>query len=165
MLSPNGESIPDAVQKIENEIRIKEDRVKDAFATWIKENDPDGAVVLYESKDLKNSFASVDSGKVIKIAEKKQISNHALVGLHYWKRGCDFVKSAQKLIEDFHREGSPECYISESYNYLESKDIRAYHIANHHYTPLGTPEDVARYLGREMEFIESKPRFSEKRGK
>jgi hypothetical protein len=60
-------------------------------------------------------------------------------------------------MSNFHDHGSPECYISETYNYLNSRDIRPYHIANHHYIPLGTPEDLKRYIGRSNEYYSDKP--------
>lgn len=128
------------------------------FLKWVKNNDPDGAVVVYESEDPKNSFAKINKlGLIEDFAEKKAISSNALVGFHYWKRGRDFVRSADKLMENFHDQGSPECYISETYNYIDLPNIRPYHIANHHYVPLGTPTDVAKYVGKSNEYTKNKP--------
>ena len=43
------------------------------FLKWIKNNDPDGAVVVYESEDPKNSFAKINKlGLIEDFAEKKQ---------------------------------------------------------------------------------------------
>ena len=127
------------------------------FIIWVSKNDPDGSIVLYESKDPKNSFSEINDGVVVSVKEKEVISNHALVGFHYWKKGSDYVRSASLLLENFHANGAPECYVSETYNYLPNAKIIPYHIASHHYIPLGTPEDIARYHGRKSEYKDSKP--------
>ena len=41
------------------------------------------AVVTYKSRNKKNSFAKVKNDLVLKIVEKKVISNNALIGIHY----------------------------------------------------------------------------------
>ena len=127
------------------------------FLDWVQNTDPRGAVVIYESSDPKNSFAEIRDGLITNFAEKRVISNHALVGFHYWKYGREFVKSAELLMKNFHDQGSPECYISETYNYMNYNDIKPYHIANHHYVPLGTPEDVKRFIGSSYEYTTNKP--------
>lgn len=129
------------------------------FLNFINNKKPDAALVLYNSKDAKNSFANIVDGKITKVVEKQAISNHALIGLHYWARGRDFVKSAESLIENFRSNGTPECYISETFNYLDhDKTILPYHIADHVYVPLGTPEDVSKYIGKVKEYNIDKPK-------
>lgn len=128
------------------------------FLNFIKEKNPDAALVLYNSKDPKNSFAEIISGQITKVVEKQPISDHALIGMHYWAKGKDFVASAEKLLENFRINGKPECYISETFNYLENENILPYHIADHVYVPLGTPEDVSRFVGRVAEYNNNKPK-------
>lgn len=130
----------------------------DDFLGFIDEKKPDAALVLYNSKDQKNSFAEVIEGKITRVVEKQLISNHALIGLHYWARGKDFVESGRKLLGDFRSNGAPECYISETFNYLTCKNILPYHIADNIYVPLGTPEDIARYVGKVKEYRTDKPK-------
>ena len=131
----------------------------DDFVQWLEQKDPDGALVLYNSTDPKNSFAEVTDGLITKLVEKQAISNHALIGFHYWKHGSDFVASSHKLMENFRITGQPECYVSETYNYLNAgSTILPYHIADHVYVPLGTPEDVSRYVGKVKEFKTAKPK-------
>lgn len=130
------------------------------FLKFVELHQPDGAVVLYNSRDSKNSFAEVRDGRVIRLVEKNPISNHALVGFHYWARGRDFVSSAQHLAHTFKFSGRPECYVSETYNFLLDQgkyDLLPYHISNAQFVPLGTPEDVNRYLGKIREFTSNKP--------
>lgn len=129
------------------------------FLDFIANKQPDGAVVLYNSQDPKNSFAEITDGKIVKLVEKFPISNHSLVGFHYWAKGSDFVQSAQHLVENFTSNGQPECYISETYNWMiqQNKTILPYHISNNKFIPLGTPQDVARYIGKMHEFDTVKP--------
>ncbi len=119
-----------------------------------------GAVVCYKSTDPKNSFAQIEQGKITRLVEKQPVSDHALVGFHYWREGALFVESAQTLLHEFRLSGRPECYISETYNYLIDKgcEVAAYHVAPHVYVSLGTPADVATYVGTQNEFYAQKPK-------
>jgi NDP-sugar pyrophosphorylase family protein len=117
------------------------------FMDFVQQKNPDAALVIYRSRDPKNSFAKIVDGKIAHVVEKQVISDHALIGFHYWSRGRDFVDSALKLIENFRLDGKQECYISETFNYLpEQHNILPYHVADRVYFPLGTPEDVAVYI-------------------
>ena len=130
------------------------------FLDFVAKKQPDGAVVLHNNRDPKNSFAEITDDRITKLVEKQAISNHALVGFHYWAKGEYFVNSATSLVEKFHVSGRPECYVSETYNYLleEGKTILPYHISNNKFIPLGTPEDVNKYLGKIKEFYTAKPK-------
>ena len=130
------------------------------FFNFIKNNICDGAVVLFKSNDNKNSFAEIQDGIVTKIVEKNNISNNALVGLHYWQYGKDFVASAENLLNSFRKNGSPECYISETYNYLikNNKKILPYFLQKNGYISLGTPEDISKYNGKIKEYYTDKPK-------
>lgn len=129
------------------------------FLRFAEDPSVDGAVVLHKDRDPKNSFAEIKNSRVVQVVEKNPISSDALIGFHYWKRGSDFVESAEKLLAEFTFHGRPECYISETYNYLiqQGSNIFPYFVAPNIYIPLGTPEDVARYLGKVKEFYSSKP--------
>jgi len=130
------------------------------FVDFVRATPCDGAVVLYNSNDPKNSFAEVQDGQVVRLVEKQAISDHALVGFHYWRRGSDFVAGAEHLVRQFRSSGRPECYVSETYNLLieQKKTVLPYFISNSRYIPLGTPEDVNRYLGKVKEFYSLKPK-------
>ena len=88
------------------------------FLNFISE-DLDGAIVLFNSNDSKNSFAELENNLVIDIKEKKVISNNALVGIHYWRTAKLFFESAKELIKNC---VDKERYISETYNYLINKN-------------------------------------------
>lgn len=110
----------------------------------------DGSVVTYLSQNPANSFIKVDSkGHGTLLKEKEVISNHALIGLHYWKKGKDFVRSAEAMIQDNIRAKN-EFYVAPTYNYLikEGLKIGQYSIPENGYWGLGTVEDVYKFIMR-----------------
>lgn len=119
----------------------------------------DGSILTHESSSHKHSYAVISNGFVTHLAEKNPISNDALVGLHYWKRGKDFVSSAEKLVEACKVDGR-ESYVSLTYNYLiaEGKKIVAYQIPANAYIPLGTPRDLEIYQAKVNEYYAEKPK-------
>lgn len=118
----------------------------------------DGSVLVHDSDHPKHSYAIVEDGVAKKFAEKQVISKNALVGLHYWKHGKDFVSSAEELIAN--SAGSLESYVSQTYNYMLSKgkNIGAYKIEKSSYIPLGTPEDIKIYENKIGEYYENQPK-------
>lgn len=130
------------------------------FQSFISDSSLDGAVVTYTSVNPKNSFAVVENDRIIKMVEKNPVSDIALIGLHYWKRGSDFIKSAKKLLDNFESIGRPECYVSESYNYLieDGLHIKNFHLSINQFIPLGTPYDLKIYQGKVKEFHTEKPK-------
>lgn len=96
----------------------------------------DGSILVHDSSSHKHSYAVIKDGFVSHLAEKNPISNDALVGLHYWKHGKDFVRTAEALVEECVPEGR-EAYVSLTYNYLisEGKKIIAYRIPASGYIP------------------------------
>lgn len=113
----------------------------------------DGSLLLHESDSHKHSYALIKNGKVTKLAEKNPISSSALVGLHYWKNGKDFVSSAERLVADALDLGK-ESYVSLTYNYLinDGKSIIPYFIKPNQYVSLGTPRDIEIYESKVMEY-------------
>jgi len=127
---------------------------------FINNSDCDGFVALHKSKDPKHSYAVVENKKIIKIKEKEVISDDALIGLHYWKNGKDFVSSAKKLLTEYLSIGLKECYISTTYDYLikDNKKILPFYTPQNSYICLGTPEDVEIYLAKIKEYYSEKPK-------
>jgi NDP-sugar pyrophosphorylase family protein len=111
----------------------------------------DGAVVVVKSQDPKHSYVKVnDAGLAIEFAEKKVISDFALTGIHYWKKGKDFVASAEKMIEDNAVSGAGEFYVAPTYNYLikQNKKIGVTVINDNEIYFIGTPADLESYESR-----------------
>lgn len=109
----------------------------------------DGAVVTYYSDTDKNSYVKLDRlGRAVQFAEKEVISNISLNGIHYWKRGQDFVKSAKDMIAADDRAPNGEFYIAPTYNYMiqQGKQVGIYHIPNEQHHAVGVPIDLERFL-------------------
>ena len=81
----------------------------------------DGCVLTYNTDSVKNSYCTIDaSGRCTEFREKQVISEHSLVGVHYWRRGSDFILSAKNMLDNNVRDAG-EYYVSTSYNYLIEK--------------------------------------------
>jgi dTDP-glucose pyrophosphorylase len=118
------------------------------FMYQMNEKGYDGSIICFEATHPKWSFAKTDeNGIITEVAEKKPISNQATAGIYYWKRGSDFVKSAEQMIEKDIRVNN-EFYVCPTYNELiqDGKVIYNYPISSDKMWGLGTPEDLNYYL-------------------
>jgi dTDP-glucose pyrophosphorylase len=112
----------------------------------------DGAVVTYYATTDKNSYARLNkAGEVAEIREKEVISSTSLNGIHYWKRGSDFVKSANEMMHANDRYKNGEFYIGPSYNYMIKNGLRVgiFHITSEMHHAVGDPEDLLKFLNYE----------------
>jgi len=130
----------------------------DQFAEWdsneffyhMQETKVDGGIVTFNSTHPKWSFAKIDeNGFVTQVAEKNPISNLATVGFYYWRKGSDFVRYAQQMIDKELRVNN-EYYVCPVFNEAisDGKKIKTYNIDA--MWGLGTPEDLNHFL-REYE--------------
>lgn len=106
----------------------------------------DGGIVTFEATHPKWSFAKLgDDGFVSEVAEKKPISNIATVGIYYWKKGSDYIKYAEQMIEKNVRTNN-EFYVCPVFNEAigDNKKIRVKNIDK--MWGLGTPEDLNYFL-------------------
>ena len=126
----------------------------DQFVEWdsteflykMNETDSDGGIVTFKATHPKWSFAKLnDKGVVTEVAEKKPISDIATVGFYYWKKGSDFVKYAEEMIDEDIRVNN-EFYVCPVFNQAikDNKIIRTFNIEK--MWGLGTPEDLKNYL-------------------
>jgi len=118
------------------------------FLNLVEGANVDGCVVTYNSDSIKNSYIELDEqGFGVRLAEKDPISNLSLTGIHYWKQGRYFVKSAEAMINDNIRVNN-EFYVAPTYNHMISDGLKVnnYHIENSNFHPVGTPEDLKKYL-------------------
>ena len=126
----------------------------DQFVEWdsneflykMNETNADGGIVSFRATHPKWSFAKVDEkGLVTEVAEKNPISDIATVGYYYWKKGSDFVKYAEDMIEKDIRVNN-EFYVCPVFNQAieDNKEIRTFDIPK--MWGLGTPEDLKYYL-------------------
>jgi beta-phosphoglucomutase-like phosphatase (HAD superfamily)/dTDP-glucose pyrophosphorylase len=106
----------------------------------------DGGIVTFESTHPKWSYARVGAdGFVSEVAEKRPISNNATVGIYFWKRGSDYIKYAEQMINKNIRTNN-EFYVCPVFNEAigDGKKIRVKHVEK--MWGLGTPEDLNYFL-------------------
>ena len=106
----------------------------------------DGGIVSFKATHPKWSFAKLDTdGFVSEVAEKNPISDNATVGIYYWKKGADYVKYAEQMIEKNIRTNN-EFYVCPVFNEAiqDGKKIRMKQIDA--MWGLGTPEDLNHFL-------------------
>lgn len=105
----------------------------------------DGAIVTFESTSPLHSYAKIEDGAIIQVAEKLVISTHATTGVYFWKKGSDFVNSAENMIKKNIRTNN-EYYVCPSYNELiaDGKKIISYPIPNN--WSIGTPDELRHYI-------------------
>jgi len=126
----------------------------DQFVEWdsiefmykMNETQADGGIVTFEATHPKWSFAKLDSyGLVTEVAEKNPISNVATVGFYFWKKGSDFVKYAESMIQKDIRVNG-EFYVCPVFNQAieDGKKIRNYQVEK--MWGIGTPEDLKFFL-------------------
>ena len=107
----------------------------------------DGVIVTYSSTSERNSFARLSrNGLVTEVREKEVISEIALAGIHYWRKGKDFIKSTEKMISEG-RCALGEFYVGPTYNLMieSGAKIGIYHIPGYQHNPVGVPEDLEKY--------------------
>jgi len=106
----------------------------------------DGGIVSFKATHPKWSYAKVgDDGFVSEVAEKKPISDNATVGIYFWKKGSDYVKNAEQMIEKNIRTNN-EFYVCPVFNeaIADGKKIRVKEIEK--MWGIGTPEDLNYFL-------------------
>jgi HAD superfamily hydrolase (TIGR01509 family) len=107
----------------------------------------DCSLLTYKSDNIKNSFVKSSNNIAENIIEKKIISNQALVGLHYFKKGRYFIESYENIFNKKEKIKN-EYYLSTVCNNMICKyrvgciDIKE----NENYYSLGTPEDLFLFI-------------------
>jgi len=106
----------------------------------------DAGILTFHSLHPKWSYAKINErGFVEEVAEKKPISDHATVGIYYWKKGSDYVKYAKQMIEKNIRTNN-EFYVCPVFNEAigDGKVVRVKDIQK--MWGIGTPEDLKTFL-------------------
>lgn len=103
--------------------------------------DGDGAVVVSKQNSPNYSYVLEEKNKVLAIKEKEIISDSAISGMYFWKRGSDFVKYAQSTI-DKNLSVNNEFYVAPVFNeaILDGKSISTIYAQSFYH--LGTKEDI-----------------------
>lgn len=122
--------------------------VKSNIASEI-ENMPNycrGLISVADMPGERWSFARTDSeGKVIEVAEKIRISNHASTGLYFFSSGKEFCQYGEEIINQ-QQKTKGEYYVIPVYTkYIENNAWIGISKADEMYD-LGTPESLKEYL-------------------
>lgn len=126
----------------------------DQFVEWYSDefmynmtvSNIDAGILTFNSTHPKWSFAKVDSnGFVVEVAEKNPISDIATVGIYYWKKGSDYVKYAEQMINENVRVNN-EFYVCPVFNQAikGGKKVKTYNIKK--MWGIGTPEDLNVFI-------------------
>lgn len=112
----------------------------------------DGAITVFESKNSHHSFVKYNDSKIIKIEEKKVISELAVGGLYYFKHGNKYLEAANSIITKNIRCNG-EFYISPVFDELirMNFDLRYFKLRNDQIHMLGTPEEVDSFISSKTE--------------
>jgi dTDP-glucose pyrophosphorylase len=111
----------------------------------------DGLIMTMTASDPKWSFAAIDgNGWVTRVAEKEPISPEATVGIYNFSKGSDYVRAADKMIQNNERVNG-EFYVAPVYNTLieEGAHIGISNIGNDSGTGMfgiGTPADLDLFV-------------------
>lgn len=128
----------------------------DQFVEWdsskilyaFSNSESDGGILTFPSSHPKWSYAKLnDKGYVIEVAEKKPISNNATVGIYWWKKGSEYVKYAERMINKNIRTNN-EFYVCPVFNEAikDQKKITIKEIEKDGMWGIGTPEDLNNFL-------------------
>lgn len=121
------------------------------IADYINDSDNrklDGSVLCFEDNDKKWSYARLnEEGLITEIREKEVISEHATVGIYYFKKGSDFVENAIDMFVRNERVNN-EFYVAPVYNYSIARGGKfgIYSIDKTQMHGTGTPEDLDKYI-------------------
>ncbi len=106
----------------------------------------DGIILTFKANETKWSYAKInDKNIVTEVREKEVISEIATVGIYGYKKGSEFVKYAEQMIDKNIRVNN-EFYICPIYNeYIaDNKIIKIYNVNK--MWGLGTPSDLSDFI-------------------
>lgn len=119
-----------------------------AFVARMREQGADAGILTFRASEPKWSFAKLnDDGIVTEVAEKRPISDHATVGIYWFRHGSTFVRCARRMIEQDIRVNG-EFYVCPVFNQLieEGGIVRTLEIDRSQMHGIGTPEDLQAFL-------------------
>ena len=106
----------------------------------------DGIIFTFNALHPKWSFVRVNSrGVITELQEKNPISNIATCGIYWYRKGSDYVRYAEQMIQKNIRVNG-EFYVAPVYNeYIsDGKMLIPFYVSKMH--GIGTPEDLKVYL-------------------
>ena len=117
----------------------------------------DGTILTFKSNSTNYSYVSLDDdGYATQTAEKKVISDHACVGIYYFKNGKVFCENAKEMISRNLRTNG-EFYISPLYNVLIEKGMKVDTVPVDKMHIFGTPKEFEFYKNNVVKKMGEKP--------
>lgn len=108
-------------------------------------SDCKGIISVADMPGERWSFAKVDeSGKVVEVAEKVRISNHASTGLYYFSNGKEFVAIADEMIQNQEKTRG-EYYVIPVYQKYIARGWRVDISIAYEMWDMGTPEALTNF--------------------
>ena len=117
----------------------------DHFIDYVHRRNADGAILSFTSDSPKHSYSKIQDGYITEVAEKKVISNHATVGIYYWKHGKEYVRCANEMIRKDIRHNN-EFYVCPVYNQAIESGGMILPYAIPQMLGMGTPEELEKFL-------------------
>jgi NDP-sugar pyrophosphorylase family protein len=106
----------------------------------------DGALLVFPSTENRWSFSRANAdGLVEDVQEKKVISPWATTGTYWFRRGSDFVRTAEARFHSGKRDAS-EFYVGPLYNDLIARGAKVKNFPIRNLYCFGTPDDLAATL-------------------
>lgn len=112
--------------------------------------DLDASLLTFKSSNPCFSYAKLSTnGYLIKTREKEPISDNAISGVYYYKKGVDFLSAAMDLVVAQDTQKG-EFYMSNTYNYFVkySYKIGIYTISQDDFYCVGTPEQLNDFINK-----------------
>ena len=120
------------------------------------DKDSDGFLLTFQANSPDHSYVKInEKGDATLVAEKEVISEHANVGLYYFKSGEIFKKYAGEAIEN-EMLVRGEFYIAPIYNLLIRDNLKINTTSTKKMYVLGTPENLQFYEQRIIKSIKEK---------
>lgn len=112
------------------------------FLYLMNNQNVDAGILTFRNTHPKWSYAKLNNdGYVSEVAEKNPISDNATVGIYFYKKGSDYVKYAEQMINKNIRVNN-EFYVAPVFNEFiqDNKKIKIYDVDK--MIGCGTPEDL-----------------------
>ena len=118
----------------------------DHFLDFAEKPGVDGCIMTFPNTHPRWSYAKVEEGRVVAVAEKRPISRDATVGLYSFRSSVEFLRAAERSILKNAALGG-EFYVAPVYNelVLAGKQVITYPIRQDQMHSLGTPEELETF--------------------
>ena len=105
----------------------------------------DGFILTFPGTGPAWSYAVTNgTDRVVWVVEKKPVSEHATVGVYWWRRAGDLVRSICAMVASGQRTNN-EFYLAPAYNFLPLADRDVKVVPVEEFRGLGTPEQVREF--------------------